>query len=50
MEGLLCEYVKYCRGYSAKTLADLYEYTKYWVTNFIALRAKRPEVLPASLK
>lgn len=28
-EGLLCEYVKYCRGYSDKTLDDLYEYTKY---------------------
>lgn len=40
LEGLLCEYVKYCRGYSAKTLDDLYEYTKYWVTNFIELRSK----------
>lgn len=39
LEGLLCEYVRYCRGYSAKTLDDLYEYTKYWVTNFIALRS-----------
>lgn len=39
LEGLLCEYVKYCRGYSDKTLDDLYEYTKYWVTNFIFLRA-----------
>lgn len=39
LEGLLCEYVKYCRGYSDKTLDDLYEYTKYWVTNFIALRS-----------
>lgn len=41
LEGLLCEYVKYCRGYSAKTLDDLYEYTKYWVTNFIELRSKK---------
>lgn len=39
LEGLLCEYVRYCRGYSTKTLDDLYEYTKYWVTNFIALRS-----------
>lgn len=35
LEGTLCEYVKYCRGYSAITLDDLYEYTKYWVTDFI---------------
>lgn len=41
LEGLLCEYVKYCRGYSLKTLDDLYDYTKFWVTNFIALRAAR---------
>lgn len=40
LEGLLCEYVKYCRGYSAITLDDLYEYTKYWVTNFLFLRSK----------
>lgn len=39
LEGLLCEYVKYCRGYSAKTLDDLYAYTKYWVANFIALHS-----------
>lgn len=39
LEGLLCEYVKYCRGYSLKTLDDLYAYTKYWVTNFIFLRS-----------
>lgn len=39
LEGLLCEYVKYCRGYSDKTLDDLYEYTKYWVTNFLQLRS-----------
>lgn len=38
LEGLLCEYVKSCRGYSAKTLDNLYEYTKYWVPNFIARR------------
>lgn len=42
LEGLLCEYVKYCRGYSATTLDDLYEYTKHWATNFIAMRSTRP--------
>lgn len=42
LEGLLCEYVKYCRGYSASTLDDLYEYTKHWATNFIAMRSTRP--------
>lgn len=41
LEGLLCEYVKYCRGYSARTLDDLYEYTKYWGTNFVKLRSER---------
>lgn len=39
LEGLFCEYVKYCRGYSAKTLDDLYEYTKFWVANFISSRS-----------
>lgn len=42
LEGLFCEYVKYCRGYSAKTLDDLYEYTKFWVANFIASRSVQP--------
>lgn len=39
LERLLCEYVRYCRGYSEKTLDDLYEYTKFWVYNFIELRS-----------
>lgn len=34
IEGILCEYVKSCRGYSAKTLDDLYAYTKYWTEEF----------------
>lgn len=42
LEGLLCEYVKYCRGYSGTTLDDLYEYTKHWTTRFIALRSAQP--------
>lgn len=40
LEGLLCEYIKYCRGYSDRDLNDLYAYTKYWVTNFIAHRSQ----------
>lgn len=40
LEGILCEYVKYCRGYSPKNLEDLYAYTKFWVDNFIQLRSK----------
>lgn len=40
LEGLLCEYVKSCRGYSTVTLDDLYAYTKYWVANFISLRSR----------
>lgn len=39
LEGLLCEYVKSCRGYSAATLDDLYEYTNFWVERFLTLRA-----------
>lgn len=40
LDGLLCEYVKYCRGYTDKTLDDLYEYTKYWVDNFLMRRSQ----------
>lgn len=50
LEGLLCEYVKSCRGYSSKTLDDLYEYTKYWVTNFLALRSHGPETSSSPTK
>lgn len=42
LEGLLCEYVKYCRGYSATSLDDLYEYTKHWTANFISQRSVHP--------
>lgn len=34
IEGLLCEYVKCCRGYSSTQLNDLYVYTKQWVKDF----------------
>lgn len=39
LEGLLCEYVKCCRGYSSKTLDDLYAYTNYWVGKFLERHA-----------
>lgn len=38
LDGLFCEYARYCRGYNTKTLDDLYDYTKFWISNFIALR------------
>lgn len=38
LEGLLCEYVRYCRGYSSTTLDDLYSYTKHWVNDFLERR------------
>lgn len=38
VEGLFCEYMKYCRGYSAITLDDLYAYTKFWVSKFLSDR------------
>ncbi len=40
IEGVLCEYVKYCRGYSAVTPDDLYEYAKSWWKNFISRRCE----------
>lgn len=40
LEGILCEYVKYCRDYSTKNLDDLYAYTKFWVTNFLDMRSR----------
>lgn len=38
IQGILCEYVRYCRGISSKTLTDLYTYTRYWVQQFFKLR------------
>lgn len=43
IDGIFCEYVKICRGYSTKTLDDLYEYTKFWVNGFLAYRAAPAE-------
>lgn len=39
LEGLFCEYVKYCRGLSSNTLDDLYDYTKQWTANFLLRRS-----------
>lgn len=39
LEGLFCEYVRYCRGYSSRTLDDMYDYTIFWVDRFIAQRS-----------
>lgn len=39
VEGLFCEYMKYCREYSAVALDDLYAYTKFWAANFLSLRS-----------
>lgn len=41
IEGLTCEYVKYCRGYTATDIDDLYAFTKTWVTEFIKRRCER---------
>lgn len=48
LDGLLCEYVKYCRGYSPTTLDDLYTYTKYWVKCFLARRSGAEDANGAS--
>ncbi len=39
LEGLFCEYMKYCREYSTISLDDLYAYTKFWVGNFLTRRS-----------
>lgn len=31
VDGILCEYVKFCRGYSNNDINYLYDYTKYWL-------------------
>ena len=40
IEGLVCEYVKYCRNYSSRTLDELYEYTIDWFKTFEEKRLK----------
>lgn len=34
IEGLLWEYIKFCRGYSNNDIDKLYNYTKSWLKNF----------------
>lgn len=41
IDGLFCEYVKYCRGYSRKTLDDLYSFSKFWIEKFISSRQEK---------
>lgn len=38
LEGLLCEYVKYCRGLTSVTLGELYDYAKSWYKKFMSAR------------
>lgn len=43
IDGILCEYVKYCRGLSAVKLDDLYAFTKQWLNDFAKRRLSPPE-------
>ena len=43
IDGILCEYVKYCRGLSAVKLDDLYAFTKQWLKDFAKRRFSPPE-------
>ncbi len=42
INGILCEYVKYCRGMTDVTLDELHLYTKLWIRNFVARRTAPP--------
>ena len=44
IEGIMLEYVKYCRGTSENTLDDLYEYTKYWLKKFAESRCGKEDL------
>lgn len=46
VEGLLCEYVKYCRGLTDAGLDDLYAYSKRWIRDFTERRFRAPEDTP----
>ena len=38
LEGLICEYVKYCRNLTSVTPSDLYAYSKEWYKKFMKER------------
>lgn len=40
LEGLICEYVKYCRGLTAVTPEDLYAYSIDWYKKFMKARCQ----------
>lgn len=40
LEGLICEYVKYCRNLTSVTPDDLYAYSKEWYKKFMKERCK----------
>ncbi len=42
VNGLLCEYVKYCRGLSDVRLDDLHAYTQWWIRLFLTRRLDSP--------
>ena len=39
VDGLVCEYVRMCRGHSESTSEDLQEYTKSWIAEFVKRRS-----------
>lgn len=45
IDGFMFEYVKCCRGASEHTIDDLYAFTKYWYTHFIARRRKKSDTV-----
>ena len=42
VNGLLCEYVRYCRGLSNVQLDDLHSYTQLWIRSFLERRLEAP--------
>lgn len=39
VQGLLCEYIKYCRNISSVSVEELYEYSVVWYKKFVASRS-----------
>ncbi len=40
IQGLMCEYYKYCRGFTSITLKDLRDFVSLWYNDFIQRRTK----------